>query len=89
MSRALVVALKDKQGIQLHQPVSPNRWQGEANCIVGPFSSRTVAEYFAHPVVDFGHYEVTTKQIFVKGDSWYVEIGEFGAVYQTLSRGEA
>ena len=58
------------------EPVVPNRWQGECDCIVGPFSSRTVADYFANRVVDFGQYETVSRQVFVKGDSWYVEVKE-------------
>lgn len=61
-------------GIQQSSPISPNSWHGEGDCLVGPFSSREVAEYFAHPVVDFGHYDVCAKSIFVRRDSWYVEI---------------
>jgi len=55
-------------------PIVPNRWQGECNCLVGPFSSETVADYFANSVVDFGHYETMSRRVFAKGDSWYVEV---------------
>ena len=57
-------------------PIVPNRWQGECNCLVGPFSSRTVAEYFANAVVDFGQYETMSRSVFAKGDSWYVEVNK-------------
>lgn len=60
----------------LERSIVPNRWQGEANCIVGPFSSRAVAEYFANAVVDFGQYETYSRRIFAKGDSWFVEVRE-------------
>jgi hypothetical protein len=56
--------------------VVPNRWQGEADCLVGPFSSRDVAEYFASAVVDFGQYETVSRRIFAKGDAWFVEVSE-------------
>ncbi|MEJ2291462.1 MAG: hypothetical protein P8Y13_03965 [Deinococcales bacterium] len=54
--------------------VVPNRWQGEIDCAVGPFSSRNVASYFANRVVDFGHYEVFTLRVFAHRDGWYVEV---------------
>lgn len=56
--------------------IVPNRWQGEANCVVGPFSSKTVAEYFANHVVDFGHYERFSQRVVVKRDAYYVEVIE-------------
>jgi hypothetical protein len=55
-------------------PVLPNRWQGEADCVVGPFSGRNVAEYFANSVVDFGQFETVSGKVFAKGDSWFVEV---------------
>ena len=58
------------------KPIVPNQWQGECDCVVGPFSSRNVAEYFVNAVVDFGQYERFSRRIFVKGDSWYVEVQE-------------
>jgi hypothetical protein len=56
------------------QAIVPNRWQGEYDCLVGPFSSRNVAEYFVSAVVDFGAYESFNRRVFAKGDSWYVEV---------------
>ena len=61
------------------EPVVPNRWQGECDCFVGPFSSRAVAEYFANAVVDFGQYETVSRKVFAKGDSWFVEVKECSA----------
>ncbi len=61
------------------KPIVPNRWQGEHDCFVGPFSSKIVAEYFANAVVDFGQYETVSRKIFAKGDSWYVEVNECSA----------
>lgn len=54
--------------------ILPNRWQGETDCVVGPFSGRKVAEYFANSVVDFGQYETISRRVFAKGDAWYVEV---------------
>jgi hypothetical protein len=53
--------------------ISPNRWKGECDCLVGPFSSKQVAEYFTSAKVDFGHYETFETQIVAKRDSWYVQ----------------
>lgn len=60
----------------IQNPIVPNRWQGECDCVVGPFSSKTVAEYFANAVVDFGQYETMSRAVIVKGDSWYVEVNK-------------
>lgn len=54
--------------------IVPNRWQGETDCVVGPFSSKTVAEYFANNVVDFGHFESLAQRVIVKRDAYYVEV---------------
>lgn len=55
-------------------PILPNTWKGETNCIVGPFSGKNIAEYFANRVVDFGHYEMYSERIFAKRDAWFIEI---------------
>jgi len=54
--------------------VVPNRWQGEVDCVVGPFSCSAVAQYFANRQVDFGQYE--SFRLFVRPhrDAWYVEV---------------
>ncbi|UCH24258.1 MAG: hypothetical protein JSV66_09885 [Trueperaceae bacterium] len=57
-----------------YTPVSPNRWNGESNCLVGPFSCHEVARRFADAPVEFGQYETYIEQVLVVGDSWYVEI---------------
>lgn len=69
------VVTRDEAGV-LHKrvPVLPNRWKGEMNCLVGPFSDASVARYFAGYVVDFGHYSAYNYNVFVAYDSWYVEI---------------
>ncbi len=56
--------------------ILPNTWKGEVNCIIGPFSGKNVAEYFANRVVDFGQYEFCSERIFAKRDAWYIEIQE-------------
>lgn len=53
--------------------VVPNRWQGEADCLVGPFSSRAVAEYFANSVVNTGD-RTTTNEMFAQEDGWYLVV---------------
>ena len=70
------VAIRKAAGIHFLQPVLPNRWQGETDCIVGPFSSCEIAEYFANRVVDFGQFESCSQRIFPKGNEWYIEVGE-------------
>lgn len=58
-----------------HLPqVVPNRWQGQIDCLVGPFSSRAVAEHFANRVVDFGSYDAHGGRIFARRDDWFVEV---------------
>lgn len=54
--------------------VVPNRWQGEADCLVGPFSGRQVAAYFANRLVDFGQFEVFSMRVFPRRDAWFVEV---------------
>lgn len=53
--------------------VVPNRWQGEADCLVGPFSSRTVADYFANSVVNTSD-RTTTDELFAREDGWYLVV---------------
>ncbi len=77
----------DQDASQAMTVVVPNRWQGEANCAVGPFSSKEVAHYFAGRVVDFGQYEVFSMRVFAKRDAWYVEVRrrweQHGATWNT------
>lgn len=54
--------------------VVPARWQGQIDCLVGPFSSRGVAGHFANRVVDFGSFDAHAGRIFARGDGWFVEI---------------
>jgi hypothetical protein len=69
-----VIWQKTKTGCHEVIVTLPTRWQGEVNCIVGPFSSHTVAEYFAHSVVDFGGFEGFVEEVFPYGDAWYIEV---------------
>jgi hypothetical protein len=58
-----------------HLPiVVPNRWQGQVDCRVGPFSSRSVAAHFAGRVVDFGAFDVFAGRIFARREGWFVEV---------------
>ncbi|MCA9838305.1 MAG: hypothetical protein KC422_15415 [Trueperaceae bacterium] len=63
-----------EQAVYSYELVSPSAWKGNLDCIVGPFSSKEVAEYFAGHVVDFGQLESIEHTLFVKGDSWFLEI---------------
>ncbi|MEJ2288588.1 MAG: hypothetical protein P8Y02_08070 [Deinococcales bacterium] len=54
--------------------VVPNRWQGEVDCAVGPFSGRDVAAYFANRGVEFGQYETFQMRIFSHRDAWFVAV---------------
>ena len=56
------------------EAVIPNTWQGQTDCVDGPFSSKEVATYFSTWVVDSSDYPTSTKKIFARGDSWYVAI---------------
>lgn len=65
---------KTKTGCHEVLVTLPTRWQGEVNCVVGPFSSRDIADYFANNIVDFGHFETLEMRVFASGDAWYVEV---------------
>ncbi|MEJ2287487.1 MAG: hypothetical protein P8Y02_02385 [Deinococcales bacterium] len=67
-------ATRPRRPVDTLPVVVPNRWQGEVGCAVGPFSSKTVADYFANRVVDFGQYEVFCLRVFAHGTGWYVEV---------------
>lgn len=56
----------------------PNNWQGEANCMVGPFSSHTIANYFTNKVTTLGYPDVFSLRIFPKREAWYVEVQKLG-----------
>ena len=74
-STAKIVWLLDIHGtLRQYQPVLPNMWRGETDCMVGPFSSRDLAEYFAGHVVDFGQYDTFALRIVPKGNEWYLDV---------------
>lgn len=63
--------------------VTPNRWMGEGDCLIGPFTCRRSAASFAGLMVDFGHYENLGRQVVVLRGTYYVEVyrvGEGGVV---------
>ena len=64
----------DGPGVRQLTLVSPNRWKGETDCLVGPFSHLSLAHGFANLTTDFGQYGGVRFHVFVKGDSWYVEV---------------
>ena len=66
--------IRKETEIKVLEPTLPNCWQGQPDCVVGPFSSRNVAEYFAHVSVDFSHCNAIMESIFACGDAWYVEV---------------
>ena len=59
--------------------VVPNRWHGQVDCRVGPFSGQAVAEHFAGRVVDFGLFEAFSRRIFAHRDGWFVEVRPYAA----------
>lgn len=60
------------------QRISPNRWEGQCGCAVGPFSSQGVAETFAALAAARGRCTRGRMQVFVCRDAWYVEVGPPG-----------
>lgn len=80
------VVTKDEAGtLRKRVPILPNRWKGETECLVGPFSDASVARYFAGYVVDFGQYSAYSYDVFVAYDSWYVEISNLNQIDETLA----
>lgn len=69
-----VIWKKTDTGFQKVVVTLPTHWQGECDCIVGPFSSREVATNFANYVVDFSQFETPDMLIFASGDAWYLEV---------------
>jgi len=54
--------------------LAPDRWEGEADCRVGPFRNLRAAESFANALVDFGRYETLRERVVVDDDGVFVEI---------------
>ena len=70
----VTVWLPDKHGGRVVEPVSPCGWQGQRDCLIGPFSNRDTAKNFLSLNVDFCSLGVTEETIFPKGDAWYVHL---------------
>ena len=68
------IAVRNPSGIQFRLPVSPSSWHGQAGCIVGPFSSSDIAQYFTRRVLNDPKHPEYEYRVFVKGCEWYVEI---------------
>lgn len=64
----------EKPTVAKTRSIPANLWQGEADCVVGPFASRYIAEAFANPAVDFGFLEAFSRRTISRDGLWYVEI---------------
>lgn len=58
----------------MHPVVKPNHWQGEANCLIGPFHDHHTAQRFTQEVVDFGHFDAFERRVIAHPDAWYVAV---------------
>jgi len=76
---SLPIWIRDDTGVRSLEPTLPNCWHGEADCVVGPFSSKMVAEYFALSSVERKAFASATDSVFANGDAWYVEIKALNA----------
>ena len=56
-----------------HYPTSPNCWQGEVGCVIGPFSSKSVAETFVNVHTE-ARYDAIMDHVFPNRDAWYIEV---------------
>jgi hypothetical protein len=63
-----------QSGIHMQNTILPNRWQGEAGCVIGPFSSQHVAKMFAMTHAAFRQLDVLMDTIFPYHDGWYIQI---------------
>lgn len=54
--------------------VAPHRWTGERRCLVGPFSTRTVARQFEHYVVHRGGISTSPDAVRKLRDGWYIVV---------------
>lgn len=64
----------EKPTVVKTKSIPANLWQGEADCVVGPFADRHVAETFANPAVDFGFFDAFSRKTVSREGFWYVEI---------------
>lgn len=74
--KARPVLVIEASEMKSYAPVPPNCWQGQVDCVVGPFSSQEVAQYFARSVVEYSQYDAFIDQLFPRGDAWYLKIGQ-------------
>ena len=79
---------KVSHGAEQPQTVVPNRWQGEADCLVGPFSSRAVADYFASCVVNTSD-RTSTNEMFAREDGWYLVVRRLDAPAKAVPKRNA
>lgn len=68
------VWINDHAGTHALTVISPNRWEGGSHCLIGPFSDRTVAAYFAEVAVTYRQLDTVVERVFPHRDSWYVEM---------------
>lgn len=54
--------------------IAPNQWQGETNCLIGPFHDRQTVLQFTQDTVDFGEFEAFSRKIIARQDAWYVTV---------------
>jgi hypothetical protein len=66
--------VNDQLGIHTQHITLPNHWQGETECVVGPFSSQKVAQLFAMTHATFRQVDVSMDTIFPYRDGWYIQI---------------
>lgn len=53
--------------------IVPNQWSGERACLVGPFSSKKIAESYAY-LFAIAYSELVDEPIVARRDSWYVTV---------------
>jgi hypothetical protein len=88
---SFVMIQNDKQ-LRRYRPISPNLWQGEVDCVIGPFSGKDVAEYFVGHMVEFSQLGGAEEIIFPQRDAWYIEaraLPDKEVVLPNPRRGEA
>lgn len=68
------VWINDHTGTHALTVISPNRWEGGGHCLIGPFSDRTIAAYFADIAVTDRQLDTVVERVFAHRDSWYVEV---------------
>lgn len=56
------------------QFVQPHRWMEEVNCLIGPFSSWAVANYFADSVLPYAHVKVDAEAVFELTSDWFIAV---------------